>query len=316
MKEYFSTEDFESRHRFDAWRDAVCSRLINARAQQTQATEFSGSFTYSTLADVDIASHTSRTALVWQRTPQCIRQHPASDYYIGLFRSGSGQLEQNGHRSTAQSGDMVIYDAARPFNFAMDQAAINIIRLPRTVFDHSAPGIDALAGVRLDAHRPGVTTLRQMMLEAFDYNSDTESAGHTGQFASTLFELIATAINLQKSDASGKPDLYARMVAWLKQNLHQQQLSIASLASAHHVSPRTVSRLFAAHDSTPIGTLWQLRLVACRKVLLEGRARSITEVAFDHGFNDMSHFSLAFRKAFGCSPTSLIKKRSVSLPGE
>ena len=87
MKEHFSTENYEPRHGFEAWRDAVCSRLINAKAQRTQATAFSGSFTYITLAEVDIAWHTSHTGLIWQRTPQCIRQHPANDYYIGLLRS-------------------------------------------------------------------------------------------------------------------------------------------------------------------------------------------------------------------------------------
>jgi len=307
MKEHFSTENYEPRHCFEAWRDAVCSRLINAKAQRTQATAFSGSFTYSTLAEVDIAWHTSHTGLIWQRTPQCIRQHPANDYYIGLLRSGHGQLAQHEHRSQLNAGDLVIYDAAIPFSFAMEQAELNIIRLPRHAFDKSTPGISAMAGARLDPKRPGINTLKQMMTEAFHYNSDTESDGHTAQFANTLLDLVAAAINLQKSEHTHQPDLYARMVAWLKQHMYHP-ITVAELANAHHVSSRTVSRLFAAQGTTPMNTLWQLRLTASRKALLEGRARSITEVAIDHGFKDVSHFSQAFRKAFGCSPTSVTKK--------
>lgn len=101
------------------------------------------------------------------------------------------------------------------------------------------------------------------------------------------------------------------MVAWLKQHMYHP-ITVAELANAHHVSSRTVSRLFAAQGTTPMNTLWQLRLTASRKALLEGRARSITEVAIDHGFKDVSHFSQAFRKAFGCSPTSLTKNRSLA----
>lgn len=56
-----------------------------------------------------------------------------------------------------------------------------------------------MAGARLDPKRPGINTLKQMMTEAFHYNSDTESDGHTAQFANTLLDLVAAAINLQKA---------------------------------------------------------------------------------------------------------------------
>jgi AraC-like DNA-binding protein len=42
---------------------------------------------------------------------------------------------------------------------------------------------------------------------------------------------------------------------------------------------------------------------------MEGSARNVTEAALDHGFSDVSHFCQAFRKAFGCTPSSLLRDR-------
>lgn len=308
MKENFTTENMDTRHRFDAWRDAVCSRLIKAEARQTLKDDFSGSFSYSSLGYVDIATHTSQASLVWQRTERCIRQHPNPDFYLGIVQSGEGKLSQNGHCSAVSEGDMIIYDATTPFDFAMENMVIDIVHLPRQIMEKEAQGIASLAGKSFDLSRPGITSLKQMMAEAYLFNAEQEPPFLTEQFANTLFSVISVSINLQKGNDAIKPDLYRRILHYLRQNLHDHQLSIATIANAHHVSPRTVSRIFAAHDTTPMNVVWHERLTASRKALTEGKARNITQVALDHGFSDMSHFSLAFRKAFGCSPSSLVNR--------
>ncbi|MDY0066471.1 MAG: helix-turn-helix transcriptional regulator, partial [Steroidobacteraceae bacterium] len=50
--------------------------------------------------------------------------------------------------------------------------------------------------------------------------------------------------------------------------------------------------------------LLEHRLERCRSALERPRdsARSITEIAFECGFNDASHFSRAFRSRYGLSP--------------
>ena len=316
MKNEFSTEDLNTRHRFDAWRDAICSRLIRAEARQIARDDFSGSFSYSALSGLEIATHTSHTSLIWQRTRNCIRRHPNHDFYLGIVKSGKGRLIQNGHSSLVSAGDIVIYDADAPFDFAMDKMMIDIVHLPRQLMEKEAPGISVLSGQCLDLNRPGIISLKQMVAEAYLFNADQEQPCLTEQFANTLFSVIAVGINLQQSNVPLKADLYQRIVSYLRQKLHNHQLSVAMIANAHHISSRTVSRIFAAHDTTPMNFVWQERLTACRRILTEGKARSVTQVALDHGFSDMSHFSLAFRKAFGCSPSSLITRGKLAVDGE
>ncbi|MEJ0230751.1 AraC family transcriptional regulator (plasmid) [Klebsiella michiganensis] len=305
MSENFSTLNLESRHRFEAWRAAVCSRLINAEARQTETGDFAGSFSYGMLTDVAMACHSAHSSLLWQRTVQCIRKYPDDNYYLGYIQHGYGHLEQNNHAVKIQPGDLVIYDAAMPFNFAMRDMCINIIRLPRPEFNRKSPRINTISGMKLDPLRPGVNSLRQLLLEAFSWNSLEENVFHSEELAGTLMDMISACINLQKCEETKKTDLYHQMVKYLKNNLHQHDISVSTLANAHHISPRTVNRIFAAHNTTPMNLLRHERLISCRKNILEGRVRSITELALDHGFIDMSHFSLSFKKAFGCTPSSL-----------
>ncbi len=316
MKNEFSTENLHSRYRFDAWRDAICTRLIRAEARQTAKDDFSGSFSYSALNELEIATHTSHSSLIWQRTGNCIRHHPNHDFYLGVVKSGQGRLAQNGHCTLVSAGDVVIYDADAPFDFAMDRMTIDIVHLPRKRMESEAPGIRTLAGQRFDLTRPGIVSLKQMLAEAYLFNASQEQSCLTEQFANTLFSVISVGINLQQSHFSAKTDLYQRIVSYLRQNLHHHQLSVSTIANAHHISPRTVSRIFAAHDTTPMNFVWQERLAACRRILSEGKARSVTQVALDHGFSDMSHFSLAFRKAYGCAPGSLITQGKLSVGDE
>jgi AraC-like DNA-binding protein len=55
--------------------------------------------------------------------------------------------------------------------------------------------------------------------------------------------------------------------------------------------------------------IWQERLQASREAIERGRVSSVSQAALDFGFSDFSHFSHAFRKAFGISPRSLLPKK-------
>ncbi|WP_457375982.1 helix-turn-helix domain-containing protein [Pseudomonas tolaasii] len=64
------------------------------------------------------------------------------------------------------------------------------------------------------------------------------------------------------------------------------------------------TRVFALRDQTPMGYGCAERLLSCKKLIPSKGCRSITQVAYDHGFTT-SHFNRAFRKAFGCQPSSI-----------
>ncbi|HEX3235958.1 MAG TPA: AraC family transcriptional regulator [Gemmatimonadales bacterium] len=100
----------------------------------------------------------------------------------------------------------------------------------------------------------------------------------------------------------------------LQERFRCRDLRIVDLAGELDVHPVYLSRAFRAWlGSTPGEYLRQLRLAWSVTALTEG-GRSIAEIAVEAGFADQSHFTRAFRRAFGETPGGF--RRSVGMPGE
>ena len=123
---------------------------------------------------------------------------------------------------------------------------------------------------------------------------------------------MATAIEseiLGEADASsGAHRLFGQVETYLLANLSDPQLGIESIANANNLTPRTLNRIFAAEGTTPMRWLWRQRLAASRRSLAGGQSKTVTEAALSFGFNDVSHFSRAFKTAFGESPNALKRR--------
>ncbi|WP_084514987.1 helix-turn-helix domain-containing protein [Sphingobium lactosutens] len=87
-------------------------------------------------------------------------------------------------------------------------------------------------------------------------------------------------------------------------NLSNPDLSPASIAEAIGISERQVHRAFKGSDTSVSRTIKRQRLDGAAAQLRSlGADRSITDVAFGVGFNELAHFSRAFREQFGQSPS-------------
>lgn len=303
----YSTDTIKAQERFDSWREIVCTQLISADADPEHPELFTGTFQYGSFGGMDLSVHASG-AHTWHRTPESIRRNPEDDFWLAYMGNGIGCLEQNGNKTVFQDGEFVIYDAARPYQYRLENKSMHIVRLPRAMIERRAPSISSLAGKALDPRRPGMATLLAMLMEAepLALNADSASSGQEA-FGETFFDLVAMAVNLQGEPCSSKADaLYKKVLLFIRANISDPSLDLVTIAQAHHVSPRTVTRAFAVRGLSPMSVVWSERLASCRRVLVAANSMQITQVALDHGFTDMSHFSQAFRKAYGCTPSGVI----------
>ena len=101
-----------------------------------------------------------------------------------------------------------------------------------------------------------------------------------------------------------------RVVGFLSEQVENNP-SLEALADIAAISPFHFHRVYrAVTGETPSGTVRRLRLVkACH--LLKDSSKTITEIAFDVGYDSSQSFAKAFRSATGHSASSIRTQREV-----
>ena len=97
----------------------------------------------------------------------------------------------------------------------------------------------------------------------------------------------------------------------------EEPIRIAEICRAAGVSPRTLLRAFrAVHGATPYRYLCSLRLLDARRILsaATGEPPTVTEVATRFGFVELGRFAVAYRSAFGKSPSATLRRSSPRRP--
>ena len=97
------------------------------------------------------------------------------------------------------------------------------------------------------------------------------------------------------------------MKADITEKLASPNLSVEEVAKRQGVSSRYVQMLFEQEGTTFSQFVIGQRLIRAHRMLTDPRFadRSITSVAFDAGFGDLSYFNRAFRRCYGGTPSEI-----------
>jgi AraC-like DNA-binding protein len=93
----------------------------------------------------------------------------------------------------------------------------------------------------------------------------------------------------------------------IAEKLASPNLSVETVAMRQQVSLRYVQMLFEQEGTTFSQYVISQRLLRAHRMLTDPRFadRSITSVAFDAGFGDLSYFNRAFRRCYGGTPSEI-----------
>jgi AraC-like DNA-binding protein len=128
-----------------------------------------------------------------------------------------------------------------------------------------------------------------------------------------VYDLVALALGATRDAAAvadGRGVRAARLraiKAEILDSLNRHELSLAGLAARHRVTPRHVQMLFESDGTTFSRFLLDQRL-ACAHHMLSNpllAERTISTIAYDAGFGDLSHFNRAFRRRYGETPSDV-----------
>ncbi|WP_085622554.1 MULTISPECIES: helix-turn-helix domain-containing protein [unclassified Pseudomonas] len=304
----YSTLAVSPARRFDYWREVVCRHCLSADSKPSSQSDFEGALQVNGIGPLDITTLSSPLHH-WVRAEQHLRSDPADDIWLGFTLDGHGEIEQHTRKASLSAGSLFLYDATQPFRFSLGGTENHLIRIPRPLLAQRLPRIGDSTALVLDEARPGVIPLRQMIVQAASSEALLQDEGISRRFSHTIIDLLVLSLELQDLKTTHQElDLYERIMNYIQQHLTEPELSIETIALAHHVSTRTVTRAFARHQKSPVAEIWKERLTASRVAIECGHVRSVSQAALEFGFSDFSHFSHAFRKAFGVAPRTLLRR--------
>ncbi len=100
----------------------------------------------------------------------------------------------------------------------------------------------------------------------------------------------------------------ARAIDYIHAN-YQTAFSLNDLAQVTNLSPYHFSRVFKAEvGKTPMDYMLEVKINHAKELFLKCRDKSVTEICFESGFNNLSHFSRTFLKKVGITPTNFIRQ--------
>ena len=122
-----------------------------------------------------------------------------------------------------------------------------------------------------------------------------------------ILQMLYEAGALTKAETAGNSDMQKELLGYI-QNHYTEKITLSMLAEEFHLSEKYVSRYFVEHFYLPFSNyVVHLRLTHAKQ-LLETTEESITEIALQSGFSNVSYFIRAFKNAYDKSPLKYRKE--------
>jgi AraC-like DNA-binding protein len=300
--ERFATSNVRSSHRLDYW-NRWASESSAGLTIESRNRSFDGILERWQIGDLILLraqaeqSSVHRTAI--QSGEERIRVH--------LQLRGMSEQHHAGRVTVLRPGDLSLCSSATAARHEANAHEIFVIDVRRSALEHRVPGLNNHLGCPTLATSPAAHSFsefaRALWREAGGPGLARESAWQE-DCAGILLDLLGLAIRSSRGAMGTQMSLVERMKSLVDGRMGDPQLSAATIADELGVAVRTVQYSFASQATTPGNYIKQRRLERAAHRLAADEGASITDIAFDLGFNESAYFTRCFRQAYGVSPSA------------
>jgi AraC-like DNA-binding protein len=186
------------------------------------------------------------------------------------------------------------------------------LRVPRNMIAPLVKGLDD-ATMHVIPRGTEAVTLLARYAEAVATMQRLDSPEVSRSVVNHVHDLIALSIGATREGAAAAEatSVAAARLQSIKAdidaNLSDESISVAAVAARHGVTPRYVHKLFEREGITYTQFVLLQRLERAHRLLRDPRfaTSSISVIAFDVGFGDISYFNRVFRRHYNATPSDI-----------
>jgi AraC-like DNA-binding protein len=293
--------------RDDQWRDALAANF-NGLIPDLPPRDMAGAQGWLSGAQLSnvAAFHVAGSSQVLRRSPAWARRLPSDLLKVCIQRAGSATIQQDGREVMLAPGSMAIYDIDRPYSIRLhSEWRCTVIAFPRSALVASEHFIDAMICRPAQvAEGPGSVLIPLVASAVSRAESGRGAAASDALMGLACLDLLKAA--LAERELPQRPDAVRLQVeAYIRAHIAEADLSHSKVAAAHHMSERTLHRLFDESGQTVTELIRSYRLDGILSDLRSpgSAGDAISRIAARWGIHDMPHLTRSFRARYGMSPS-------------
>ncbi|MGW2147163.1 AraC-like ligand-binding domain-containing protein [Nonomuraea bangladeshensis] len=314
MHTVIRTSHLPEADRFEYWTESVSRVLMPVNLYTRDPARFRGSMHLLDLGPVQI-SRVTCSSVHTRRTDKLIRRSDPEVILVTVPLSGRCVVTQSHGKAFADPQGLLVHPTWRPFSLKAYANEAGIV-----------DGVLAMVPRSLLPRPRGVHYDRPMALTDADGTNTvlrdflTSALGEIGvlrrpkaaRLSLAVADLVAAAMIHDMGDDAPQEDAsqgrqerlrtrLASIYRFIAENLGDPGLTPATIAAAHHMSTRTLHRLFENEGHTVARWIREQRLERCHRDLNDPTLwhRPIHAIAAGWGIEDAARFARAYRAKFG-----------------
>ncbi len=307
--ETFATDGLEPGRKLEYWNEVACSTFTPVVSDPADLVTFAASLTRTHVGEVRVAEVRSEPATIRHTLSQVARTREAS-FFLVLQLAGTSFNRQGEREAKLLPGDFTLCASTLAYEMYLPISGRRLVLgVSDGLLRRHLASPDNLVAVRMLGHRGMSGLLSDFIKSLWACRHESWDPAVTLRMSYTVLDLIAAAYSVTPHAQCEHSSLVtahrARILSYIEAHLRDRALNPTRIAQACRITPRYLHHLFAQENETVTQYIQRRRLEECARGLLAApvRGRLVTQIAFDYGFNSLTHFGRVFRNRYGITPS-------------
>jgi AraC-like DNA-binding protein len=303
----FSTDDVAPRDRLALWRELVFQSALKVEISTEPDKPFRASAVVRQFPGLRALSGFSPPA-TYERSTAGMEVDEIA-FQFGISEGVTARF--SGREAAIGSGDAFLLPCGDRASIRVQESShFTTLRLPRAAIADRVTSLGDAYCRGIPVSTPSLALLKRY-LDLIDHDADVLAAPELQHSAVThIYDLIVMSLGATRDAAEiaqGRGVRAARLKAIkddIQRNLRNQSLCVGSISAHHNMTPRLVQKLFEETGVTFTEYVVAQRLARAHRLVTDPQLskHTLTAIALEAGFSDLSYFNRAFRRRFGASP--------------